>query len=103
LLFSKNKQVEENKDLDSSDQTSEEDTYSIQNKPAQNSPVEITMPGTDHHSKGGQPEVNDSKEIDKAKTRRNRRNQKKAAKSKSQYLEKITTVTISLKIRRANK
>jgi len=85
LLFSKNKQVEENKELDSSDQTSEEDTYSIQNKPAHNSPVEITMPGTDHHSKG-QPEINESKETDKAKKRRNRRNQQKAAQNQRAQL-----------------
>jgi hypothetical protein len=53
------------------DRTSQEGTYSTQNKSAHNSPVEITMPGTDHHSKP-QPEIPVSKERDNAKTRRKR-------------------------------
>jgi len=70
--------VEENKQLDSPDQTSQEGTYSTPNKPAHNIPVEITMPGTDHHSKA-QPESPDCNERANARTRRNKRRQQKAA------------------------
>jgi hypothetical protein len=46
---------------DSTDQTIQEDTCSTQNKPAHNTPADITMPRTDQHSEG-QPEIPESEE-----------------------------------------
>jgi hypothetical protein len=69
LIFFKNKQVIESKQFESPDQTKQDnstdrasqgDSRPTQHKPARNSPVEITIPGTQHHSEG-QPEVPDSK------------------------------------------
>jgi hypothetical protein len=84
--------VEENKELDSPDQTKQDnstdrtsqgDSHSTQNKPARNSLVEITMPGTEHHSKG-QPEIPNSKERGNGKTMRRRRTRQQKAVSYSE-------------------
>jgi hypothetical protein len=88
------KQVERNKEFDSPvktkednnpDQTSQEGTYSRENKPANKSPVEITMIGTDHHSKA-QPESPASYETDNARTKRNKRRKQKAAENQTAQL-----------------
>jgi hypothetical protein len=92
LIFSKNKQVIENKELNSpaqtkqdnsTDRASQGDSCSTQNKPGHNSPVEIAMPGTQHHSEG-QPEAPDSKQRSKAKARRRRKRRQQKAVSYSE-------------------
>jgi hypothetical protein len=92
LIFSKNKQVIGNKELNSpaqtkqdnsSDQASQGESCSTQNKPAHNSPVEITMPGTQQHSEG-QPEVPDSKQRGNRNARRMRKRRQQKAVSYSE-------------------